>query len=210
MTPTSHWERVYAGKPSDKLGWYTAHLDDSLDLIALARIAKSAPVLDVGGGASTLVDDLLERGFVDITVLDLSEKALLTARERLGNRASSVTWLASDVTETGLPDAHYGLWHDRAAFHFLTESADRLRYVERMRRALAPGGFVIVGAFASEAPPKCSGLAVERYDAATLHGVLGVDLELIEQRHSLHVTPGGVEQLYVYCLLRNPVATATA
>lgn len=202
MGRASHWQSVYSAMPPQDLGWYTPHLDESLELIERTGITPVDPILDVGGGASTLADDLLARGFRDITVLDLSENALAIARERLGTRAHRVHWIAGDITSTPLPRAHYRLWHDRAVFHFLTEPRDRARYREQMQHALAAGGYAVIGTFAPQAPPRCSGLPVERYDAARLHRELDDTLELVQEKRSLHVTPGGVEQHYLHCLFR--------
>jgi SAM-dependent methyltransferase len=160
---------------------------------------KGANIIDVGGGASTLVDDFLADGYSSLTVLDLSQAALALTKKRLSERASSVTWLEGDITSVDLPACRYDLWHDRAVFHFLITPDQRQRYVANLLKALKPGGHVIIGTFSLEAPPKCSGLPVERYSAVKLERVLGSEFLLKKRDQELHVTPGGVEQMYLYC-----------
>ncbi len=205
MNQKTHWENIYASKPRETLGWYKPHLETSLQWILDLGLPRTAPIIDVGGGASTLVDDLLDEGYEALTVLDLSANALSQSRERLGERASRVTWLTGDVTTMQLPGEGYALWHDRAVFHFLTTAAQRARYRDQMLKALQPGGHVIMGAFAPEAPPKCSGLPVERYDEARLCRALGETLELERSHKELHTTPGGVAQMYLYCQFKKRV-----
>jgi SAM-dependent methyltransferase len=202
MGRREHWEQVYSSKPSERLGWYKPRLQTSLEWISALGLDRGAPVIDVGGGASTLVDDLLDRGYTAITVLDLAEPALDLIKARLGDRRTAVTWLCGDITRFELPENAYALWHDRAVFHFLTEPHDRERYRENLCRALRPGGHVIIGTFAPEAPPRCSGLAVQRYDLERIQQTLGSDFELQRQKKEMHVTPGGVEQMYLYCEFR--------
>ncbi|PMR68464.1 class I SAM-dependent methyltransferase [Halomonas heilongjiangensis] len=204
MTTKPHWERLYATKPSHRLGWYEPSLQTSLALIRRTGVTRAAPIIDVGGGASTLVDDLLEAGFEDLTVLDIAAAALAQARARLGERAGRVRWIEGDVTDVILPDDHYAIWHDRAVFHFLTDAEDRTRYVDRLWRALTAGGHIVIATFAPEAPPTCSGLAVVRYTPEGLHRELGASLTLREHHQALHVTPGGVEQRYLYCRFQKP------
>lgn len=202
MNQKDHWEQVYSTKPTDKLGWYKPHLQTSLRWIKELGLAAEAPSIDVGGGASTLVDDLLGAGYRSITVLDISEKALCSVRERLGKKANMVTWLEGDITSVVLPSHHYELWHDRAVFHFLTELDQQRKYRENLLKALKPGGHLIIGTFAQEAPPKCSGLPVERYNLEQLEDTLGTEFELVHHRKEKHVTPGGLEQMYLYCCFR--------
>ena len=161
-----------------------------------------AAIIDVGGGASTLVDDLVDEGFGSITVLDIADTALQVSRQRLGHQAELVMWLSGDITEYRLPANRFDIWHDRAVLHFLTNPADRDAYVANLRRALKPGGHAIIGLFAPEAPPKCSGLPVQRYDHDALADVLGDAFDLLEHRKERHTTPGGVEQMYLYCRFR--------
>ncbi|MDH3672637.1 MAG: class I SAM-dependent methyltransferase [Gammaproteobacteria bacterium] len=204
MDPKQHWERVYANKSTDRLGWYEPHLQTTLNWIRELGLGKDASIIDVGGGASTLVDDLLDGEFQHLTILDLSKHALATVKTRLGAAADKVTWREGDITSVQLPPAHYDLWHDRAVFHFLTNPEDRKKYAVTLDRALKSGGHVIIGTFAPEAPPRCSGLEVERYSPERLHQELGERLVLQTHRQELHVTPGGVKQMYLYCRFRKP------
>jgi SAM-dependent methyltransferase len=202
MNRQAHWERVYASKPSERLGWYKPRLQTSLTWIEDLGLATDAPIIDVGGGASTLVDDLLDLGYRSITVLDISEQALSAVKSRLGKNEERVTWITGDITTAELPDDHYELWHDRAVFHFLTDTDDQRKYRDQLLKALRPGGYVLIGTFAQEAPPTCSGLPVQRYSRERLQDTLGKELELFDHHKELHVTPGGVEQMYLYCRFR--------
>ena len=202
MNLKAHWEQAYANRPPEQLGWYRPRLESSLALIAAVGLQKDQPLIDVGGGASTLVDDLLALGYERITVADLSDAALERARRRLGDRAEAVTWMSADMLTAELPATGYDLWHDRAVFHFLTAAADRAAYLAQLRHALAPGGQAIFGVFAPEAPPRCSGLEVRRYTAEALQAEIGGGFDLLEQRRERHVTPGGAEQAYLYCRFR--------
>lgn len=197
-----HWEEVYSSNSTDRLGWYKPHLTTSSDWIESLCLPADAPIIDIGGGASTLVDDLANAGYSQVTVVDISDAALAAARERLGTDAGSVAWIRADVTAAKLPGNAYELWHDRAVFHFLTEPDDRQAYKDLLVSSLKPGGYVIMGAFAPEAPPRCSGLPVQRYDANNLVAELGARFELERHHKEMHVTPGGVEQMYLYCLFR--------
>ncbi len=199
MVTKQHWEEVYSTKPSTGVSWYAPHLVHSIQLIERAAPDRDARIIDVGGGAGTLVDDLLERGYRSLTVLDLSEEALRVARARLGARASEVVWLPADATTAELPAAHYDVWHDRAVFHFLTDSGDRRRYVENVLRAVRPGGHVIVATFGTEGPERCSGLDVVRYDAEGIHREFGSLFRKVDSVHEVHATPWGSEQEFVYC-----------
>lgn len=202
MGRKEHWEGVYSSKPSDRLGWYKPRLQTSLEWITTLGLDPVAPIIDVGGGASTLIDHLLDDGYSSITVLDIAEPALDLLRKRLGDKGAAVNWLCGDITMIDLPENAFELWHDRAVFHFLTEAADRERYKANLCRALRPGGHVIIGTFAPEAPPKCSGLPVQRYDLDQLCGTLGNEFDLQRHQKEMHVTPGGVEQMYLYCAFR--------
>jgi len=196
------WENVYQSKPADRLGWYKPQLQTSLTWIRELDLDKDAPIIDVGGGASTLVDDLLHDGHRFITVLDLSGSALAQSKTRLEDRADSVTWLVGDITTAELPSNHFEVWHDRAVFHFLTDDQQQRQYRDNLLTVLKPGGHLIIGAFAPEAPPKCSGLPVQRYSLELLIETLGDELELLRQHKEMHITPGGVEQMYLYCQFR--------
>lgn len=202
MGGKEHWERVYGTKTPDAVSWYAPHLVESLAYVQRTGVPKSASVLDVGGGEATLVDDLLDEGYTDVTVLDLSEKALEVCRARLGERAARVRWVAADVLEHDFAPASVDVWHDRAVFHFLTEGDQRRAYVAQVLKALKPGGYCIVGAFGPQGPESCSGLLVARYDAEGLHGEFGQPFQLVESNYSTHVTPWGTAQQFLYCFCR--------
>jgi len=197
-----HWEKIYATKAHESLSWYRAHLETSLALIERATNIRTASIIDIGGGESTLVDDLLARGCKNLTVLDLSEKAIEVTKSRLGHAAQNVTWIAADVTTAKLSPCVYDLWHDRAVFHFLTTPEKRLAYVRQTMYAVKPGGHVIVSTFGPEGPVKCSGLDVMRYDAEELHEEFGAKFRLIESKKELHETPFGTTQQFLYCYCR--------
>ncbi|MDH3377166.1 MAG: class I SAM-dependent methyltransferase [Gammaproteobacteria bacterium] len=200
MSSAQHWNEVYSAKPADKVGWYTPHLNTSLNWIQELSLEPHEAIIDVGGGASTLVDDLLDGGHSNIIVLDLSKCAIQLTQERLGARFSSVTWMEGDVTEAKLPTQHYRLWHDRAVFHFLVQPKERRRYKDALLKALRIDGFVIVGTFSPDAPPQCSGLPVQRYTADTLSKCFGDKFELRRHQYESHTTPSGIKQSYVFCL----------
>lgn len=197
-----HLELVYRTKAADAVSWYRPHLERSLALIRRSALDLTAAIIDVGGGASTLVDALLVEGFRDVTVLDISAVAIKAAKQRLGELANQVTWLAADITETDLPRHRYDVWHDRAVFHFLTEPRQRAAYVRQVMQAVKIGGYVIVATFGSEGPQKCSGLDVARYDADTLHDEFGASFQLLDSATELHATPFGTTQQFVYCLCK--------
>ena len=202
MNDRQHWEQVYQSKAADAVSWYQAHPTTSLAFIADSALALDAPIIDVGGGASTLVDHLLELGYSNVTVLDISAPALLQAQARLGAaKARQVHWLAEDVTRFA-PSRSYALWHDRAVFHFLTDDAARGDYIATVRRSLAPGGTVIVATFAADGPDRCSGLQVTRYDADTLSALFGSGFERVATGRDMHVTPWGSTQAFTYLRLR--------
>jgi ubiquinone/menaquinone biosynthesis C-methylase UbiE len=200
MEMKSHWEHVYGSKPSDSVSWYQPHALRSLELIRRVALDLGASILDVGGGASTLVDDLLDAGMRRMSVLDISAAALQVARRRLGPRAAAVQWIEGDITSVELAPASVDVWHDRAVFHFLTEPEDRAAYVRQVRRAVRPGGHVIVAAFSPDGPPKCSGLPVVRYAPDALHAQFGDAFELVRHEVEDHRTPAGAVQHFVYCL----------
>ena len=199
MSSKEHWERVHRDRPADSVSWFQAHAYRSRQLIKASGVALSAPIIDVGGGASILVDDLLDAGYRDLTVLDLSSAALAEARARLGERADDVVWLEADITNAALPDRAYEIWHDRAVFHFLTSAADRLAYVDAVRRALKPGGHLILATFAADGPAQCSGLPVMRYGVEDLDAVFGRDFALLSSSEERHQTPSGAVQPFTWC-----------
>lgn len=202
MESKSHWENVYSAKETTAVSWYQQHAECSLALVRNTGMGKPAAIIDVGGGASTLVDDLLADGYSDVTVLDLSAAALATAKQRLGARAAQVQWLEADVTDAGLSSQRYDVWHDRAVFHFLTEPQQRQAYVETVFRAVKPGGHVIVATFAEDGPAQCSGLPVMRYAASELHAQFGEAFTLVKHVKESHHTPTGNVQQFVYCYCR--------
>jgi SAM-dependent methyltransferase len=194
----AHWEQVYRSRQDTEVSWYAPHLTASLRLIREVTTSESS-IIDVGGGASTLVDDLLEAGYRRIAVLDISGTALARARARLGEAGGRVSWICGDVTAAELPAAGFDLWHDRAVFHFLTAPADREAYRRALLRSLRPGGQVVIGTFSLSGPQRCSGLEVMRYDAAGLQRALGEQFSLRASEESVHVTPAGNEQSFVLC-----------
>lgn len=201
MSQPSHWDEVYQAKGPQLLSWYQRHPDLSLALIAASGIGKDAGIIDVGGGASVLVDHLLEAGYSNLAVLDWSVVALGQSRARLGPRAAAVDWFEADVTAFE-PPRRFDLWHDRAVFHFLTGAGQRRDYVDSLRRALRPGGALVISTFAPDGPPKCSGLDVVRYDERSIGVELGAEFELREARRETHRTPWQSEQRFIYCLFQ--------
>jgi 2-polyprenyl-3-methyl-5-hydroxy-6-metoxy-1,4-benzoquinol methylase len=200
MTTQSHWEHVYGTKAPDRVSWFRPHLDTSLALIERVASDRDAHIIDVGGGEATLVDDLARTGYTRLSVLDISRTAIDFTKARLGSVAASVEWIVGDVTKAELRTNAYDVWHDRAVFHFLTAASQRAAYVERVARAVKPGGHVIIGTFGPEGPRKCSGLDVQRYDTDSLHGEFGARFRLIDSLKELHQTPFGTTQQFLYCL----------
>jgi 2-polyprenyl-3-methyl-5-hydroxy-6-metoxy-1,4-benzoquinol methylase len=196
----SYWDKVYTSKQPSELSWFQPRQSLSIEMTELAGVAQQEHIIDVGGGASTLVDDLLDRGFRNITVLDVSLHAIEIAKRRLGNRAMLVNWIADDVTQATLPKDRYRLWHDRAVFHFLTTPEDRQAYLRQVRHALGPGGHVVISTFSLDGPRKCSGLEVCRYSDVTLLTEFGAGFRLVESRRVDHMTPSNVMQPFIYCL----------
>lgn len=198
VTQQDHWDAVYRVKPITDASWYEPHPDKSLELIRNSGIELTDPIIDVGGGASFLVDDLLAAGYRDLTVLDVSAAVLGKLRERLGAKAPQVFLLHEDV-RTFEPSTRFALWHDRAAFHFLVEQADRKRYIDALHRALRPDGHLVMATFGPSGPDRCSGLPTMRYDEATLAAELGSDFGLAEVSLSVHQTPSNAPQQFLYC-----------
>ena len=201
-TDKAHWEHVYTTKAADAVSWFQAHALTSVRLIRSLVSDLDAPILDVGGGASTLVDDLLDAGYRDLTVLDISRAALEKAQARLGERAAQVRWIEADLLRADLPRHRTALWHDRAVFHFLTTAEARATYVEQVARAVRPGGHVIVATFGSEGPERCSGLPTVRYDPEGLHDEFGARFALLGHEEEAHPTPFGTVQQFMYCYCR--------
>jgi 2-polyprenyl-3-methyl-5-hydroxy-6-metoxy-1,4-benzoquinol methylase len=199
----AHWEQVYATKAVDAVSWYEPQAAQSLALIRGVAPSPSAAVIDVGGGASVLVDRLLDAGYANPTVLDLAAGALEASRRRLGERATQVNWLHGDVLEVQLAPAAYDVWHDRAVFHFLTEPGQRTRYRQQLDRSLRDGGHLVIACFAIDGPSRCSGLPVVRYDADTLAAELGERFVLQQQAQVDHPTPGGAIQHFLYAVFRH-------
>jgi SAM-dependent methyltransferase len=197
---SDHWQQVYQTKADDAVSWFEASPDTSLDLLDAAGLTQNDAVIDIGGGASRLVDALVARGQAHVSVLDLSAAALDVARTRLGD-AASVDWIVSDVL-AWQPSRRYRFWHDRAAFHFLTDPADQADYVDVLGRALEPGGTATIGTFAPDGPEKCSGLPVARHDAESLSRILGDGFALIDQRRHAHATPWGSVQNFQFSTFR--------
>ncbi len=197
MARRDHWNRVYQTKAPESVSWYQPRPEVSLAMIAASGVDKDAGIIDVGGGASVLVDHLLGLGYTNLAVLDVSDAALSVSRSRLGSKATAVEWFEADVT-TFEPQHRFGLWHDRAVFHFLTDTDDRIGYVATLSKALQPDGAVIIATFAPDGPPKCSGLDVRRYDEHSIAAELGAGFQLHEVRRETHVTPGSAEQRFNY------------
>jgi SAM-dependent methyltransferase len=197
----AHWDHIYETKAGNELSWFQEHPAISLDLIRATSAKPGTAIIDIGGGESRLVDALLDEGFHALTVLDLSESALAAAKARLGSRSAKVAWITADVT-TWEPSETYDLWHDRAAFHFLTEATGRQAYAERVAKAVRPGGHLIIGTFAPDGPQSCSGLPVQRHDAASIGAVLGEGFALVETLRHDHVTPTGRIQHFQFSLFR--------
>ena len=200
MDSKVHWDSVYTTRAETEVSWYQGDPQLSMDLIRSISLNEDR-VIDVGGGASVLVDKLLDAGYKSVTVLDISAAGLECTKARLGPAADTVNWIVADITtldELGI----YDVWHDRAVFHFLTDAADREKYVTLARNSLRPGGHVVIGTFGPNGPTRCSGLDVCRYDADTLSGEFAPGFELIRSTVDLHITPGGKTQEFVFCVLQ--------
>ena len=202
MDNKEYWEKVYDTKAPDAVSWYAPHLETSLNLIHQATSNKDSAIIDIGGGEATLVDDLIVRGYRDISVLDISQKAIDVARSRIGKPADKVRWYCTDITKATLPQNYFDVWHDRAVFHFLTQEDDRKKYVDQVMRTVKHGGYVIMSTFGPEGPEKCSGLDVVRYDPEHLHGQFGKSFKMINSSTELHKTPMGTTQQFLYCFCR--------
>ena len=197
----THWENVYQDKAPLSVSWHQEEPVLSLQLIRHSSVSLDSPIIDVGGGASLLVDCLCDEGYSRVAVLDISSHALRYARERLGDNANKVEWYENDVTSFKAPHP-FSVWHDRAVFHFLTEASDRKEYVKNLKRTLEPGGYLIIAAFAQGGPLKCSGLDIVQYDADKLVSEIGNEFELVEELNEVHITPDNKEQKFIYFRLR--------
>lgn len=196
----AHWENVYATKDSEQVSWFEETPALSLELIEAAYQGRGG-VIDIGGGASRLAGSLIAAGYAPVAVLDLSANALEVAKAALGVRAEAAEWIVADVTEWRSAK-RYDVWHDRAAFHFLTDPAQQRAYAEALRSALNPGGIAIIGTFAPDGPERCSGMPVVRHDASSIAAVLGKDFQLVRERRRDHVTPGGSMQKFQFSTFR--------
>lgn len=195
--PRAHWDNVYRTKPTDSVSWYQPSPDGSLAAIARTGVSLSAPIIDVGGGASVLVDSLLVQGFTDLTVLDTAGPALDIVRKRIGIAVTNVEFIVADIAHW-MPQRRYSVWHDRAVFHFLTSDSDRTAYIGALNAGLANGGFVIIATFAAEGPEKCSGLPVRRHDPVALAAAVGPGFKTIQIWREDHSTPGGSVQPFTW------------
>ena len=194
----AHWDAVYQRKRPTEVSWYEPSPATSVAFIHASKLRSTDPIIDVGGGASLLVDELLRQGYTDLTVLDISGTALQTVRSRLGEHPTGVQLLEADVLSFE-PTRRYALWHDRAVFHFLVEAVDRKRYIAALQRGLQKDGHVVIATFGPQGPEKCSGLPVRRHDSTTLAAELGNEFALTDSALVLHRTPSGVEQQLLYC-----------
>jgi len=200
MDAKTHWDTIYRTKQPHEVSWFQREAQVSLALIRRVAPDLNARIIDVGGGASTLIDGLIAEGYRHLTVLDLSPAALDLARRRVGAVAAVVTWLEGDALSADLPARYFDVWHDRACFHFLTSTLDRARYVAQVRRSVKPGGHVLIATFAHDGPSRCSGLPVARYTGSALHQEFGAGFRLVDSVRDEHVTPSGAMQAFVYCL----------
>ncbi len=202
MSNQDHWQAVYSKKQVTDVSWFRPHLDQSLALIKACGLSPNAHIVDVGGGGSTLVDDLLDQDFVNLTVIDLAAAAFERSRKRLGERADGIRWIVGDATTPLLETKSIDLWHDRAVFHFLTDETQRDAYQNEVLRCVRPAGHVLIGAFATDGPERCSGLTVCRYSPAEIADIFTPEFELVETAREIHKTPSGGEQAFSYALMR--------
>ncbi|MGH7524345.1 MAG: class I SAM-dependent methyltransferase [Gemmatimonadales bacterium] len=210
MNLKSYWNEIHRTKPPDQVSWFQREATRSLRLMQEVAPARNSAILDVGGGASTLVDGLLALGYQQLTVLDISTEALARAQQRLGGAADRIVWLEASVLDVALPARGFDLWHDRAGFHFLTSAADRRRYVDQVRRTLRPSGHLLLATFAEDGPARCSGLEVRRYSREQLHEEFGAGFKMLASEREEHVTPSGARQAFTYCLFRYEPAKDSA
>ncbi len=197
-----HWNKIYAKRQPGEVSWFQPHLEKSLSLINAARLPSDARIIDVGGGASTLASDLLSLGFSDITVLDVSSEGLCRAKSEMGEEAGRVKWIEDDVLLAELPLDHYGLWHDRAVFHFLMAEEEQAAYMKKMAGSLKSGGIFIIGGFALDGPSQCSGLPAARHCGASIGRLLGASFATLQEAFETHCTPSGSQQRFFFCSFR--------
>jgi trans-aconitate methyltransferase len=197
----AHWDAVYATKSADQVSWFRRSAESSLRMIRASGIVMADGIIDIGGGASVLADELLDAGFHDLTVLDIAEPALAASKARLGARASELHWIVADIL-SWTPQRSFALWHDRAVFHFLTGERARAIYRSALEKALGPGGHLVLATFAPDGPERCSGLDVHRWSPEALAAELGADFRLMESTNEAHVTPGGATQHFIWCRFR--------
>lgn len=196
-----HWDNVYTSKSSDRVSWFQVKPEKSLELIhRFMPVATQPVIIDVGGGASTLVDFLLADGYDSISVLDIASSALETAKQRLGTLSDRISWIVTDITQAQLPSNIYDLWHDRAVFHFLTIPADRVKYVEIVEKSLKSGGILVISTFAPDGPEQCSNLNINRYNCEDILAILGKNFQLIHSDRETHQTPFETQQSFSYCV----------
>ena len=199
MQTSDHWNEVYQNKSHDAVSWYAPHLGESLELIENFCPDKTAAIVDIGGGESTLVDDLLRKGYLDISVLDISQAAIEFTQARLGEKANNVSWHVGDITQYDFGKKQFDIWHDRAVFHFLTTNSARQAYIDLVKRSVKTGGYVLMATFGPQGPVKCSGLDVIRYDEEKLHDEFGRGFELVGSKVTDHHTPMNTDQQFLYC-----------
>ncbi len=200
-TSKQHWDNVYENKPATEVSWYEPMPEASLACIADCNLDKDAPIIDIGGGDSFLAEFLVAKGYTDLTVVDISEKAIARAKERMGEKAEDINWIVSDITEFK-PQRKYRLWHDRAAFHFLTDDAEVEKYLANLRDSLAPGGFVILSTFSEKGPGKCSGLPVKQYSVGQMQKLFAEGFVSMSCKNIDHETPSGKMQNFTFCTFK--------
>ncbi|MBK6932479.1 MAG: class I SAM-dependent methyltransferase [Saprospirales bacterium] len=194
-----HWESIYKSKAESEYSWFQPYPRTSIEFIEYFKLPKNARIIDIGGGDSHLADALLQLGYTDITVLDISEKAIEKAKQRLGARARQVKWTVCDIAEFGPADGQYDFWHDRAAFHFLTTGPLIQQYADIAQRAVRPGGYLVLGTFSTKGPQKCSGLEVRQYSRAAMRAVFGPFFRRLKCQEEAHTTPAKSIQHFLYC-----------
>lgn len=196
-----HWNKVYDSKMPTEVSWYEPMPETSLNYIAECKLEEDAAIIDIGGGDSFLAEFLLARGFKDVTVVDISEKAIERAKQRLGERAEEITWIVADASEFK-PDKQYDLWHDRAAFHFLTEDEQVERYLQTVKRSVKPGGFLVMGTFSENGPKKCSGIEIRQYSIDQMQALFSNGFTTLGCKNIDHETPSGGTQNFTFCSFR--------